>query len=111
MIKYEVSKISQSPNPKCPTPSPEEYDEARDWFDKYKSLPKDYTVEGVFIYPLEVGSAFLLSRSKRNGIEVRGVMQSSAIVKLEKDEQGIYLIETNNSIYTAKPIAYTKTQQ
>ena len=41
--------------------------------DNYSSIPIEYNLEGYLLYEIEVGNNVFIDRTKRNGVEVRGV--------------------------------------
>lgn len=87
-----ISKISASEDPKCLTPSLDEYDLLKD--EAHISLPIEYWIEGyLFDLPI-VGKPVVVEREVRNGVKALGVFVTSAVVKVT--ETGF---ETQNSIY------------
>lgn len=67
-------------------------------FHEGKSPPVDYWVIGELMGSIEVGKAIMIDRHNRNGVEVRGVMYTSVVEKIENDGDVKY-ITTANSLY------------
>lgn len=59
-----------------------------------QALPIDYENEGVLMSQIRPNICIVMERSKRNGIEVPGIFQTSKIKKIEGD-----LIYTENSVW------------
>lgn len=103
MIK--LTKININPENKEIThaESVEEYriDQERGTWGEFfdgKSPPIDYWILGELMRPPQVGRGLLIDRTNRNGVEVRGVMMTSAVKKIDK-EDGVTYITTANSLY------------
>ena len=58
------------------------------------SIPIEYNVEGYITYEIEVGKNVIIDRTKRNGVEVRGVFTTSRVT-----EVGDNYFKTQNSLY------------
>ena len=65
--------------------------------DNYSSIPIEYNVEGYLLYDIEVGKNVIVERTKRNGVEVRGVFTTSRVT-----EVGDKYFKTQNSVYQYK---------
>ena len=61
------------------------------------SIPIEYNLEGSLIYDIEVGKNVFIDRTKRNGVEVRGVFTTSRVT-----EVGNNYFKTQNSVYSYK---------
>ena len=61
------------------------------------SIPVEYKLEGSLIYDIEVGKNVIVERTKRNGVEVRGVFTTSRVT-----EVGDKYFKTQNSVYSYK---------
>ena len=61
------------------------------------SIPIEYNVEGYLLYEIEVGKNVFIDRTKRNGVEVRGVFTTSRVT-----EVGDKYFKTQNSVYSYK---------
>lgn len=61
------------------------------------SIPVEYNLEGSLIYDIEVGKNVIVERTKRNGVEVRGVFTTSRVT-----EVGNNYFKTQNSVYSYK---------
>lgn len=103
MIK--LTKINVNPENKevSHASSVEEYriDQERGTWGQFfegKSPPIDYWVIGKLIEPIEIGKGVMVDRTNRNGVEVRGVMMTSVVKKIDKEEGATY-ITTANSLY------------
>ena len=83
-------------------PSPEALFSPGSWDDypvgsvsqELKSLPVDYTLEGVLQAPIEVGRPICVLRLSRNDVPALGLFISSLVVRTEGG-----LIWTRNSVY------------
>ena len=62
--------------------------------DNYSSIPIEYNLEGYLLYEIEVGNNVFIDRTKRNGVEVRGVFTTSRVT-----EVGDKYFKTQNSVY------------
>ena len=58
------------------------------------SIPIEYNLEGYLLYEIEVGKNVFIDRTKRNGVEVRGVFTTSRVT-----EVGDKYFKTQNSVY------------
>ena len=65
--------------------------------DNYSSIPIEYNVEGYLLSDIEVGKNVIVERTKRNGVEVRGVFTTSRVT-----EVGDKYFKTQNSVYQYK---------
>ena len=65
--------------------------------DNYNSIPIEYNLEGYLMYEIEVGKSVFVDRTKRNGVEVRGVFTTSRVT-----EVGDNYFKTQNSVYSYK---------
>ena len=61
------------------------------------SIPIEYNLEGYLLYEIEVGKNVFIDRTKRNGVEVRGVFTTSRVT-----EVGDKYFKTQNSLYSYK---------
>ena len=61
------------------------------------SIPIEYNLEGYLLYEIEVGKNVFIDRTKRNGVEVRGVFTTSRVT-----EVGDKYFKTQNSVYSYK---------
>ena len=61
------------------------------------SIPIEYNLEGYLLYEIEVGKNVFIDRTKRNGVEVRGVFTTSRVT-----EVGASYFKTQNSVYSYK---------
>ena len=61
------------------------------------SIPVEYNLEGYLLYEIEVGKNVFIDRTKRNGVEVRGVFTTSRVT-----EVGDKYFKTQNSVYSYK---------
>ena len=61
------------------------------------SIPVEYNLEGSLIYDIEVGKNVIVDRTKRNGVEVRGMFTTSRVT-----EVGDNYFKTQNSVYSYK---------
>ena len=61
------------------------------------SIPVEYNLEGSLIYDIEVGKNVIVERTKRNGVEVRGVFTTSRVTDV-----GDKYFKTQNSVYSYK---------
>ena len=61
------------------------------------SIPIEYNLEGYLLYEIEVGKNVFIDRTKRNGVEVRGVFTTSRVT-----EVGNNYFKTQNSVYSYK---------
>ena len=61
------------------------------------SIPVEYNLEGYLLYEIEVGKNVIIDRTKRNGVEVRGVFTTSRVT-----EVGDKYFKTQNSVYQYK---------
>lgn len=91
-MKVRIKKIASQINPKYPTAEQDKW-HCGEENDDY-SPPIEYEIEGELVYPITLGKAVLVHRSKRNGVEADGVFQSSNVKTL-----GLNSFETLNSIY------------
>ena len=62
--------------------------------DNYSSIPIEYNLEGYLLYEIEVGKNVFIDRTKRNGVEVRGMFSTSRVT-----EVGDKYFKTQNSLY------------
>ena len=65
--------------------------------DYHTSIPIEYNLEGNLIYDIKVGENVFIDRTKRNGVEVRGVFTTSRVT-----EVGDKYFKTQNSVYSYK---------
>ena len=65
--------------------------------DSYSSIPIEYNLEGNLINDIKVGKNVFIDRTKRNGVEVRGVFTTSRVT-----EVGDKYFKTQNSVYQYK---------
>jgi len=65
--------------------------------DNYSSIPIEYNLEGNLMYDIEVDKSVIVERTKRNGVEVRGVFTTSRVT-----EVGDKYFKTQNSVYSYK---------
>lgn len=61
------------------------------------SIPIEYNLEGYLIGEMEVGKNLIVDRTKRNGLEVRGMFTTSIVT-----EVGDSFFKTANSVYRYK---------
>lgn len=61
------------------------------------SIPIEYNLEGYLIGEIEVGKNVIVDRTKRNGLEVRGMFTTSMVT-----EVGDSFFKTANSVYRYK---------
>jgi hypothetical protein len=61
------------------------------------SIPIEYNVEGYLLYEIQVGKKVFIDRTKRNGVEVRGLLTTSRVT-----EVGDKYFKTQNSVYSYK---------
>ena len=61
------------------------------------SIPIEYNLEGYLLYEIEVGNNVFIDRTKRNGVDVRGVFTTSRVT-----EVGDNYFKTQNSVYSYK---------
>jgi hypothetical protein len=61
------------------------------------SIPIEYNLEGYLLYEIEVGKNVFIDRTKRNGVDVRGVFTTSRVT-----EVGDNYFKTQNSLYSYK---------
>lgn len=61
------------------------------------SIPIEYNLEGYLIGEIEVGKNLIVDRTKRNGLEVRGMFTTSMVT-----EVGDSFFKTANSVYRYK---------
>ena len=61
------------------------------------SIPIEYNLEGYLLYEIEVGKNVFIDRTKRNGVDVRGVFTTSRVT-----EVGDNYFKTQNSVYSYK---------
>ena len=61
------------------------------------SIPIEYNLEGYLLYEIEVGKNVFIDRTKRNGVDVRGVFTTSRVT-----EVGDKYFKTQNSVYSYK---------
>ena len=62
--------------------------------DNNTSIPIEYNVEGYLLYEIEVGKNVFIDRTKRNGVDVRGVFTTSRVTDV-----GDNYFKTQNSVY------------
>ena len=67
-------------------------------FHEGKSPPVDYWIIGDLASSIEVGKPILIDRHIRNGVEIRGIMHTSIVRKIDNDGD-IKYITTDNSVY------------
>lgn len=102
MIK--LTKININPNSEVPhAATVEEYriDQERGTWGQFfegKSPPVDYWVIGELVGPIEIGKPVLIDRHNRNGVEIRGTMYTSVVLKIDNHRDAVY-ITTANSVY------------
>jgi hypothetical protein len=65
--------------------------------DNYNSIPVEYNLEGILAFPIQVGEGVIVERTKRNGVEVRGMFTTSRVT-----EVGDNYFKTQNSVYSYK---------
>ena len=65
--------------------------------DDLHSIPIEYNLEGNLMYDIEVDKSVIVERTKRNGVEVRGVFTTSRVT-----EVGDNYFKTQNSVYSYK---------
>ena len=65
--------------------------------DDYNSIPVEYNLEGILAFPIQVGEGVIVERTKRNGVDVRGVFTTSRVT-----EVGDNYFKTQNSVYSYK---------
>jgi hypothetical protein len=65
--------------------------------DDYNSIPVEYNLEGILAFPIQVGEGVIVERTKRNGVDVRGVFTTSRVT-----EVGDKYFKTQNSVYSYK---------
>jgi len=65
--------------------------------DDLHSIPIEYNLEGYLMYEIEVGKSVFVDRTKRNGVEVRGVFTTSRVTEI-----GDNYFKTKNSVYSYK---------
>ena len=61
------------------------------------SIPIEYNLEGYLLDEIEVGKNVFIDRTKRNGVDVRGVFTTSRVT-----EVGENYFKTQNSLYSYK---------
>jgi hypothetical protein len=111
MIK--LTKIDINPNSEVEHASTiEEYrkDQERGTWGEFfdgRSPPIEYYMIGEPLVPLEEGKCFIIDRHNRNGIEIRGVMHTSPVQKIE-GEGDVLFITTANSLYKLELVDYEK---
>lgn len=93
---YKITKVAKAPNAKVDAATWEEHQAGAE-----KSLPIEYTVIGRVINT-EVNS-LVVDRYNRNGVEVRGVMQTSPITDITETD-GKFFVTTANSVYVLEAI-------
>ena len=65
--------------------------------DSYSSIPIEYNLEGNLINDIKVGKNVFIDRTKRNGVDVRGMFTTSRVT-----EVGDNYFKTQNSVYSYK---------
>ena len=65
--------------------------------DTNTSIPIEYNLEGYLVFEIEVGKNVFVDRTKRNGVEVRGMFTTSRVT-----EVGDNYFKTQNSVYSYK---------
>lgn len=98
-MKFKLRKMSVPENPHHPTS--EDWDiETNGWLNETVSPWVGYEVEGVGEDLPEVGKAFCMVRTKRNGEDILGFFHTSRVEKVVGDEESPYImVETMNSVY------------
>lgn len=92
-----VKKLATSPNPDVEADSWEEH--APGSPSNKGSIPVEYEVEGTLAFKPEPGLSLVINRTKRNGVEISGVMTTSVVTKITPDG-----FETRNSVYEMEVI-------
>jgi hypothetical protein len=87
-----LRKLAATENPLAPTPHFATYKQGED--NGMVSFPVEYTITGLLLLDVQVGTGLHVSRDSRNGEQCSGLMQTSPVTKLEPGR-----IFTNNSIY------------
>lgn len=96
-----VTKVDVSEDPEYETPAWEDHNQGS--HNPQQSLPVEYNVEGSLARGIVEGLPMVIHRHKRNGREVGGVMQTSAVQNVKSREDGV-IVETLNSIYSLTEI-------
>lgn len=98
-MRVRLTKIGINHKSECiQSSSIQEYRESLENAFEGKSPPIDYYTEGKALAAPRIGSSFILDRDNRNGIKIKGVVQTSKIIAIEDLEDVIYLT-TQNSVY------------
>ena len=87
-----IEKLAEVPGG-LPAIKMEEHIAGESQGDNY-SIPIEYNLEGYLLYEIEVGKNVFIDRTKRNGVEVRGVFTTSRVT-----EVGDKYFKTQNSLY------------
>ena len=61
-------------------------------------LDNGYWVQGFLMNEIEVGKQIIIDRRNRNGVEIRGVFNTSPVEAIEKNEN-VLMVKTENSLY------------
>jgi hypothetical protein len=61
------------------------------------SIPIEYNLEGYLIGEIESGKSVIVDRTKRNGLEIRGVFTTSRVTEVSDS-----FFKTANSVYRYK---------
>lgn len=96
MKKIYIEKLAEVPGG-LPARSMDEHIMGKPNYDNYSSIPIEYNLEGYLLYEIEVGKNVFIDRTKRNGVEVRGVFTTSRVT-----EVGDKYFKTQNSVYQYK---------
>lgn len=97
MLKVRIKKLCPTEKPDYPTPHWDSYIPGED--NGNVSIPMDYEVEGYLMSPIVVGKPVQLARTKRNGLPIDGVFQTSKVTA--QTEIGF---TTKNSVYEVEVI-------
>ena len=95
MKQIYIEKLAEVPGG-LPAIKMEEHIAGESQGDNY-SIPIEYNLEGYLLYEIEVGKNVFIDRTKRNGVEVRGVFTTSRVT-----EVGDKYFKTQNSVYSYK---------
>lgn len=64
-----------------------------------------YTIDGYALTELREGETYMVDRIKRNGVEARGIFQTSPVIKVvSTPNSNEKIIHTQNSVYKLETI-------
>lgn len=69
-----------------------------------KSPPVEYTINGIPMNTPTIGQIFIVDRHSRNGVEVRGIFNTSTIIDIIPSPDVTFIL-TQNSVYKLENIS------